>query len=271
MFIILINIMKGRVGMNEKIILEADLEEVKNGYSFDSDKGIYKCMICGDIFENGEVYSLNGRFFQANKAITFHVKEKHGSILDILLEFDKKYTRITDNQKKLLNDFYNGLSDNEIAKNNVVSPATIRHQRFMFREKAKQAKAYLAIFELVEKSLVKDKEDDLVKLHSGATMVDERYEVTNSEQDQITKIYFDIGEPLRLKSFPTKEKRKIVVLRKIATLFQPGEKYSEIQINTMLKEVFADFATIRRYLIEYGFMERTKDCKEYWLKGCKNE
>ena len=68
-----------------------------------------------------------------------------------------------------------------------------------------------------------------------------------------------------------REKRKIVVLRKIAALFQPGEKYSEIQINTMLKEVFADFATIRRYLIEYGFMERTKDCKEYWVKGCKNE
>ena len=188
-------------------------------------------------------------------------------MLQTLLEFDKKYTGITDNQKSLLNDFYNGLSDNEIAKKNGVSPATIRHQKFMFREKAKQAKAYLAIFELAQESLVKEKEEDLVKLHSGATMVDERYEVTNSEQDQIIKTYFDISEPLKLKSFPTKEKRKIVVLRRISTLFEPNKKYSEIQMNTILKQVYADFATIRRYLIEYGFMERTKDCKEYWLKG----
>lgn len=26
-----------------------------------------------------------------------------------------------------------------------------------------------------------------------------------------------------------------------------------------------DYVTIRRYLIEYGFMERTNDCKEYWI------
>ncbi|OPJ64402.1 DUF2087 domain-containing protein [Clostridium oryzae] len=253
--------------MDKNLFLEADLEEIENGYTFNSEKEIYKCLVCGEVFEIGEIYSLNGRFFEAKKAITFHVKEQHGSMLEILLGFDKKYTGITDNQKSLLNDLYEGLSDNEIAKKNGVSPATVRHQRFMFREKAKQAKIYLAILGLVEKSLGKEIKEDFVKLHNGATMVDERYEVTNSEQDQIIETYFDTLEPLKLKTFPTKEKRKIVVLRKISTLFQSGEKYSEIQINNILKEVYADIATLRRYLIEYGFMERTKDCKEYWLKG----
>ena len=253
--------------MGEKLILEADLQEVKNGYSFDADKGIYSCLICGEVFEAGQIYSLNGRFYEAYKAIELHVKEKHGSMVEILLGFDKKYTGITDNQKSLLKDFYNGLSDNEIAKKNGLSPATIRHQRFMFREKAKQAKAYLAIFELVEKSLAKDGKEELVEVHKGATMVDERYEVTNSEQEQIIKTYFEDTEAFKLKSFPTKEKRKIVVLRKISTLFEPDKKYTEVQINTILKPVYEDIATIRRYLIEYGFLERTKDCKEYWLKG----
>jgi len=253
--------------MEEKLILEADLKEVKNGYSFDTDKGIYNCLICGEVFEVGEIYSLNGRFYEAYKAIELHVREKHGSMVQMLLGFDKKYTGVTDNQKSLLKDFYNGLSDNEIAKKNGLSPATIRHQRFMFREKAKQAKAYLAIFELVEKSLVKDAKEELVQVHNGATMIDERYEVTNSEQEQIIKTYFEDTEAFKLKSFPTKEKRKIVVLRKISTLFEAGKKYSEVQINTILKPVFEDIATIRRYLIEYGFLERTKDCKEYWLKG----
>ena len=256
--------MKGCLNMNEKLLLDADFDEIKNGYSFDSDKKIYKCLICGEAFEMGEVYSFYGRYFEAYRAITFHAKEKHGGILETLLSLDKKYAGITDNQKKLLKDFYYGLTDNEIAIKNEVSPSTIRHQKFMFREKAKQAKVYLAIFELAQKSL---SIEELVNLHTGATMVDERYEVTNSEQEQIIKTYFDITEPLNLKSFPTKEKRKIVVLRKISTLFKSGKKYSEIQINTILKPVYADFVTIRRYLIEYGFMERTKDCKEYWLKG----
>ncbi|WP_297428064.1 DUF2087 domain-containing protein [Clostridium sp.] len=253
--------------MNEKLILEADFEDMKNGYTFSLDKGIYKCLICGEIFEVGEVYPFNGRFFEAQKAVIFHVKEKHGSMLEILLGFDKKYIGITDNQKSLLNDLCIGLTDNEIAKKNGLSPATVRHQRFMFREKAKQAKAYLAIFELVERSLERDTKEEFVKLHSGATMVDERYEVTNSEQDQIIKTYFDLSGELQLKSFPTKEKRKIVVLRKISTLFDSDKRYSEKEVNEILKQVYDDIATIRRYLIQYGFMERTKDCKEYWLKG----
>ena len=36
--------------------------------------------------------------------------------------------------------------------------------------------------------------------------------------------------------------------------------------NSVLKLIYEDYATIRRYLIEYGFMERTNDCKEYWVK-----
>ncbi|MDT8717115.1 DUF2087 domain-containing protein [Clostridium sp. 19966] len=252
--------------MSDKLFLEADINEIKRGYSFDEDNGTYKCLICEEKFENGEIYPIEGRFFEAGRAVESHVEEKHGNMLKFLLEFDKKYTGITDNQKNLLKDFYEGMSDNDIAKKNGVSPATIRHQRFAFREKAKQAKAYLAIFELVESKAGRDIKEDLVTLHSGATMVDERYEVTNSEQDQIIRTYFDSLEPLRLKAFPTKEKRKIVVLRKISALFEPGNKYSEIQVNAILKPIHEDIATIRRYLIEYGFLERTRDCKEYWLK-----
>lgn len=252
--------------MDQKSLLEADLDEIKNGYSINLDKGIYECLICGKKHEAGEVYSFNGRFFEAHKAISLHIKESHGSMLENLLEFDKKYTGITDNQKSLLKDFYNGLSDKVIAKNNKVAEATIRHQRFMFREKAKQAKIYLAIFELVEEALRNEAKEDFALIHSGATMIDERYEVTNSEQGQIIDTYFESLEPLKLKSFPSREKRKIVVLRKISALFEREKKYSEKELNEILKAVYADFATIRRYLIEYGFMDRSKDCKEYYLK-----
>ena len=34
----------------------------------------------------------------------------------------------------------------------------------------------------------------------------------------------------------------------------------------ILKRIYEDNATIRRYLIEYGFLDRSKDCSKYWVK-----
>jgi len=37
-------------------------------------------------------------------------------------------------------------------------------------------------------------------------------------------------------------------------------------VNEIIKNRYPDFVTIRRYLIEYGFMERKPNGSEYWLK-----
>jgi hypothetical protein len=249
---------------------QISLEEIKNGYSYNPNNGIYSCHTCGKEFETGEMFSFDSRFYDASKAIQLHVEKEHGNMLEVLTSFDKKYTGITENQKELLSMIYNGLSDNEIAKKTGVAPATIRHQRFVFREKAKQAKLYLAIFEIVEKAASERKgktsENELINIHAGAKMVDDRYFITNSEEDKIIASLFESLQPLKLKVFSPKEKKKIVILRKIALQFERGRKYSEKEVNSILKAIYEDYATIRRYLIEYGFMERTNNCKEYWLK-----
>lgn len=251
-------------------LLHMSLDEVKNGYSYNSDNRIYTCLTCGKEFESGEMFSYDDRFYDASKAIQLHIEKEHGNMLDILTSFNKKYTGITENQKELLSMIYDGLSDNEIAKKTGVAPATIRHQRFVFREKAKQAKLYLAIYEVVEKAMserkVKNSEDDLINIHHGAKMVDDRYFITKVEEDKIAASVFESLQPLKLKVFSPKEKKKIVILRRIALQFEKGRKYSEKELNSVLKTIYEDYATIRRYLIEYGFMERTNDCKEYWLK-----
>ncbi len=251
-------------------LLQMSLDEVKGGYSYCSDNKSYTCLTCGKEFEAGEVFSFDGRFYEASKAIQLHIKKEHGNMLDLLTSFDKKYTGITENQKELLMMIHDGLSDNEIAKKTGVAPATIRHQRFVFREKAKQAKLYLAIFEVAEEVVssykIKNAKDDLVDVHSGAKMVDDRYSITKAEEDKVIASAFESLEPLVLKVFSAKEKKKLVILRKIATQFDKGVKYTENEINSILKPIYEDYATIRRYLIEYGFMERTKNCKEYWLK-----
>jgi hypothetical protein len=71
----------------------------------------------------------------------------------------------------------------------------------------------------------------------------------------------------RLIDILMKEKKWLVVLRWLATKFEPGIRYTEKQVNAILKEVHGDYATMRRDLIEYGFMERERGGASYWLKA----
>ena len=83
-------------------------------------------------------------------------------------------------------------------------------------------------------------------------MVDARYEITQQEEQKILSTVFASMQPLRLKTFPPKEKKKVVILRTIAKEFEEGIRYSEVQVNEILKDIYPDYVTLRRYLIEYG-------------------
>ena len=97
-------------------------------------------------------------------------------------------------------------------------------------------------------------------------MVDARYEITQPEEQKILSTVFASMQPLRLKTFPPKEKKKVVILRTIAKEFEEGIRYSEVQVNEILKDIYPDYVTLRRYLIEYGYLERTRDGSAYWKK-----
>jgi Uncharacterized protein conserved in bacteria len=251
-------------------LLQKSLKEIESGISYDEKSNAYTCLVCGKKYDSGEIFPVKGKFYSALKAVQIHIEEEHGHMLRMLLSYDKKYTGITDNQKELLEMIFSGLSDKEIAEKAGVTAATVRHQRFIFREKAKQAKLYLSIFEIVERAAsekrTKNIEDELMDIHSNAKMVDDRYSITKAEEDKIINSAFESLDPLKLKMFSPKEKKKIVILRKITSQFEYGRRYTEKEVNSILMPVYEDYATIRRYLIEYGFMERTNDCKEYWLK-----
>lgn len=62
----------------------------------------------------------------------------------------------------------------------------------------------------------------------------------------------------RLTQFPNREKRWLVILRWLVTLFEPGVRYSEKEVNAILTRVHEDYALMRRDLIEYGFMRRAR-------------
>lgn len=69
----------------------------------------------------------------------------------------------------------------------------------------------------------------------------------------------------RLTQLPTKEKKWLVILRWLVTQFQPGMHYTEKQVNAILTAIHPDYAALRRYLVDYGFMRRERGGGDYWL------
>lgn len=241
--------------------------ELINGIAED-EKG-YTCVYCGQRFEKGEVFLISERFFDAARAAALHL-EAHGDRMDQLFAAGEKNLSLTDNQKNLLLRFASGENDADIAKELGVAASTIRHQRFMLRERAKAAMLYLAVWAMAEEGKSKKKDaaqETLLTPHEGATMVDERYVITEEEQQTILENVFFSLNPLKLKVFSKKEKKKIVILRRIAEEFKTGVQYTEQQVNDILRDIWHDFVTLRRYLIEYGYMERTRDGSAYWKRG----
>lgn len=240
------------------------LDEIKKGYRFNKEANAYICNYCEKAFQVGQVFSIGGNFFVPEHAAVKHIEREHGGNFMQLLHSATKYNTLTDTQKELLFLFYSGMSDSEIAKKLGVSASTVRHQKFTFREKAKQAKFYLAIFECVFDHKVTNK-DTLIPIHNHAIYLDDRYVITEQEKQHILETSFVSLKPLKLKAFSPKEKKKVVILAKIAEQFELGKKYPEKEVNEMIKPIYEDYMTIRRYLIMYGFMERTKDGSSYWL------
>ena len=69
----------------------------------------------------------------------------------------------------------------------------------------------------------------------------------------------------RLKSIPTKHSKLLVVLYLLAQAFDPGQTYPESEVNDILQRFHPDFAALRRYLVENGFM--TREDSMYWRSG----
>ncbi len=69
----------------------------------------------------------------------------------------------------------------------------------------------------------------------------------------------------KLKRLPTKVKRWNVVLRWLSTRFEADRRYTEKEVNAILSEVHEDYATLRRNLVEFGYMQRERGGGDYWL------
>jgi Trp operon repressor len=250
---------------DDTIFWDASTDELKNGYIKEGET--YTCVICEENYLEGRIYEKDGLFYDAEKSMKEHIKEKHESMLSYILNMSYGNTGITQAQQKVLQLIAQGKSDKEVASALGVADSTIRNHKYKLREKEKQAKVFLAMMELLSEQTLKEikrfEGSVLQDPHNSATMLDDRYNITDKEVESIRKTYFD--DKGGLKSFPAREKKKLAVLSEIVKNFVPGKQYEEKELNRILKRIYDDNAAIRRALIEYGFMDRTNDGTFYWV------
>jgi hypothetical protein len=245
---------------NENFLTSASVEELQSGlHRVD---GGFVCIICGANFDDGVVYSHENRLLTSEFAAREHVQQQHGGTLGFLLGLDKRFTGLSEQQNRILTLMGEGHSDEEIAHELKLAPSTVRNHRFYMREKEKQARVFLAVMALTENRIpVRQR---LIPPHPTAPGLDERYAITEEERTEILAKYMNLDGTMN--KFPLKEKRRLVLLRELAGKFNPGIRYSERDVNEVLKPIYHDHVLLRRCLIDYGLLDRLPDGSAYWVK-----
>jgi len=76
-----------------------------------------------------------------------------------------------------------------------------------------------------------------------------------------------LDEEGRIKQWPAATKTKIAVVGYLAGKFDKNRVYNEKEVNEIINEwhTFNDYSLLRRSLIDFKFMGRTRNGAEYWV------
>jgi hypothetical protein len=73
----------------------------------------------------------------------------------------------------------------------------------------------------------------------------------------------------RLVSLPTGRGKRRLVLERLVQEFEPGLRYTEREVNSILQVFYPDHTTLRRYLVDEGLLTRAEGV--YWRTGGRVE
>ena len=76
----------------------------------------------------------------------------------------------------------------------------------------------------------------------------------------------------KLITIPKKEKNKILVLQIVLEMLKAKSlEFTEKELNEEIKEIYPDYSLIRRYLVDYKFLERDNYGRMYKIVEEKDE
>jgi len=96
-------------------------------------------------------------------------------------------------------------------------------------------------------------------------------EPTEESGNEVLRRFIHKG---RLLAMPAARGKRLIVLDHLAGLFEPGRRYPEREVNELLGRYHPDYAMLRRYLVDDGFLDRADEqtpggpsVKVYWRTG----
>ena len=89
--------------------------------------------------------------------------------------------------------------------------------------------------------------------------------MTDDEQ-QILERFF---QGRTLAEVPANRAKRLVVLERISLEFDLGTRYTEVEVNDVLRGFHTDVATLRRHLVDEGHLDR--DHGQYWRSGGRTD
>ena len=128
-----------------------------------------------------------------------------------------------------------------------------------------RAEGYYSIYHLEEDALKRTR-----LLFSKDDLASEAASVDADAYDR--KVITDFTRPDgSLKEIPAQRKKMEAILRYVLQDFEPGKRYSEMQVNAILTRYHPDCASLRRELVAAKLMMREGGGGEYWrLPGAKS-
>ena len=243
-----------------ELFWHASPAEIKNGYI---DAGPeYVCLLCGERIEKGLVYPGDGIFYEDQRYMQVPYRGKSWPMFDYLVQLDKRGYRPYRAPEKPLAAFLSREKRSGSSKRNEYRQCLnySQPQVLCSKKKERQAKVFLALMELLRE---KNRPSPVSAPSQKTGVVDN----ARAENDKIIKKYFPEGRGGKLIHLATKDKYRRVVLREISNRFEQDVIYSEKEVNEILHTAYEDYVTLRRLLIEYGFLDRLPDGSQYWLKG----
>ena len=92
--------------------------------------------------------------------------------------------------------------------------------------------------------------------HTVSELVFTKDTGTDGEAEYRQKVIDSFFSDGRLERLPAQQKKRRIVLEKIAEAFECDRDYSEREVNIILLDFSDDFCTLRRSLVEFELLER---------------
>jgi len=182
--------------------------------------------------------------------------------LDVLLPFFKALADA--NRLKIIGLLARQpLSGEQIAEMVELSPSTVSHHLAQLTRAglvSARAESYYNVYRL-ETDRLEEVARWMLRRESLAQMA----ETTDAGAYDRKVVAHYLDGRGRIPVLPGQRKKFEAVLRYVLKDFQPGERYTERQVNEMLARYNEDTALLRRELVSHGWLKRAGGGGEYWL------